>query len=524
MNEILTLIKINFINSFKLKNSNPRKKLGIAILIIYVVGALGATLGMFLNGLFDTLEKVNLVSFYIPLMFSIASLFALFFTIFSAKGWLFENKDNDLLLSLPIKKSSILFSRYSLVVFYNLIISLLFVVPGLYIYLSSVAVTPIFYFSIIIMTLFLPIIPSIISCIFGYLIAFITSKVNKRNVTELISYVVFIALYMLLIGNANQLIIKLTSDVKLLNTILNTLFLPITLINKGIIGNNFLYMLLYIALNLGLLTIFILVLNKSYFKILSKLGSHKTKSNYKMTTLKTTSKYKALKQKEIKRYFSSAIYVFNTLFGMILVIIAGVGSLFFSSAKLLSLADMDGSLGGFALVFCLLAFAISMTVTTNSSISIERNNFWILKALPISTKEIFSSKLFVNRIIVIPIVLISLIFFKVSGYITFAELLLLSIFGVLLNIFVSNFGLIANLLLPKLDAINDTVVVKQSAASLMGMVVPLFMAIILIGVVLTLELTSISVLCIAVLITLIFSIASYILLYTWGIKRFNQIS
>ena len=68
---------------------------------------------------------------------------------------------------------------------------------------------------------------------------------------------------------------------------------------------------------------FIIIFSTVYTKILSKSMENYTKSNFKFKqgTLRKSSKIKALLVKEIKRYFSSPIYVINTIFGIILLII-----------------------------------------------------------------------------------------------------------------------------------------------------------------------------------------------------------
>ncbi len=520
------LLKTNIINSFKLRSTSNKKKILITIFALYIIATLVVTLSTFLFQLFNILNTSGLTTYYLPVLFALASFFAFLFTIYSAKSGLFENKDNDLLLSLPLKRTTVLLSRLLYLAIYNLIIGLVFLGPGIYIYITGVGtITFTFVIAIIFMIIFFPIIPTILASLFGYLIATLTAKTGKKSVFELIYYTLFIFVYMLIITNSNKLLVKLTSNVALLNRLLKIFFLPIEVLNKAITTNNLFYVLGFIAINILCLLLFAFILNKSYFKIISNLNTQKTKSNFKMKTLTLKSQRRALKEKELKRYFSSAIYVFNTAFGVVFLILAAGASLFYSQDKILALTSQyeAARLDSFSLVLMLILFVCTMTDTTNSSISIERNNFWILKSLPLKTKDIFSAKLFVNRIILLPVAIISLLLFNVTGYIDFTQMILLMIFTFFYNGFVSNFGLIANLLFPNFSAINDTAIVKQSAASLVGIMVPFVIVIIGMPFLLSDTVNKINSLCILIGLAVFLYFITMIIINTWGTKKFDKI-
>ena len=523
MNKLFKILKINIINSFKFKTYSKKKKVLIGIFAFYIIGSIMVSISMLLNEIFKTLQSVNLITYFIPILFSLSSLFAFIFSIYSAKASLFENKDNDLLFSLPLKKEIIVLSRFLYLVLFNFVISFIFILPGLFIYLNNVSVTIEFYFLMLFMIILLPIIPTVLASLFGYIIALLISKAKHKNIFEFIYYCLFIIVYILLMSKGNEIFILLVNNVTFMNKILKIFFLPIFLITKGINTSNLLYLLYYILINGIVLYLFTIILNRNYYKLISKLSAFHTKSNYHMTSLITASKTKALYKKEFKRYFSSPIYVFNTIFGVLVIIGVGVASLFYSKEQILSLIDVNFNFDTSILILYLLLFAISMTNTTCSSISIEGKNFWILKMLPVKTKDIFKSKLFVNKIVIIPITILSLILFSLSGFISYKEFLLLTIFVVFYSYFIANFGLIANLLLPKFDALNDTVVVKQSASTMLGILVPVVISIIVIGLS-YFTINNIIVLVIAIIISFILSFITNIIINTWGVKRFNKLS
>lgn len=522
-NKLLLLLKNNFLNTYKIKSMSKKKLFVVILLAIYVIGTIMISLGMFMNTLYKTLNEANMINYYITIVFSISSLFALFFNIFSAKSGLFGNKDNNLLFSLPVKRSEIITSRLIMLIGYNFVIGLLFIIPSIYIYLQYVSINLITLISIFVLTIFFSIIPTVISSLFGYLVAYLTSKTNAKSMFELLFYTLFIFIYIYVMNNSNKLLEVLISNPKTLDIILKTLFLPIYFIHQTISTNNFLYLIGFILINLAILYLFVIILNINYLNIITKLTSQKTKSNFKMTTLKSTSIKKSLLKKEFSKYFSSAIYVFNTIFGVAFMIIVAIASFVYTPDKLFSMVGMS-NMSSYALVFMLLTFAISLTDTTNSSISIEKENFWIMKMIPVNTKDIFNAKTTLNKLILIPIAILSLILLTISGYITQTELLLLSVFTITYGSFIANFGLIANLLFPKLDAPNDTVIVKQSAASMVGILGGIVIFAIMLAISNIKNINNLYSISICIVISLILYIVSKIILNKWGVKRFKEIN
>lgn len=523
-NKLWTLFKTSVVNTFKFKKMSNKKKILISLLVIYVGFSLIFTIFSVLNTIFNTLSEANLTSYYLIILFALTSLFTFFFTIFSAKSCLFDNKDNNLLLSLPIKKTTILLCRLLIITGYNFILSLFFLIPGVGIYLTNVNGGVVFYISIVLMIIALPIIPTILSSLFGYLVAYITSRVRRKNIIEMICYILFIAIYLLFMNKANSLLTLFTTNVSLMNNILKYVFFPLYLLSKGILNNNILYTIYFVLINLVILYLFIKVFGVKYFKIIFNLSAEKTRSNFKMKELASSSSYKALIKKELKKYFSSAIYVFNTAFGLVFILIFAVGSFIYNPSQILEMLNFGFKPTSFILVLYFMMFVVGMTITTNSAISIERKSFWILKMLPVEVKQIFNAKKFVNKIITIPVVLISLILLIFSSYITIPEALGLMIICIIYNAFIANFGLICNLMFPNFNAINDTVIVKQSVASFIGIIFPLLLVIIMIVLTSGLNVNNIFLIGLYLVISLVLYIISRVMLNTWGIKKFNKLS
>ena len=83
-------------------------------------------------------------------------------------------------------------------------------------------------------------------------------------------------------------------------------------------------LLLFVVISLFTFFLFTISLSKSYKALNTRLASSSTHSVYKQGSLKSSSCFMALYKKELKRYFSSSLYILNTGFGVVLLIIVSI--------------------------------------------------------------------------------------------------------------------------------------------------------------------------------------------------------
>ena len=93
------------------KRRGPLAILGFILLMVYAFGAVGAMFYLMADMLCAPLVGAGLNWVYFALVGTMATAFAVIGSVFTAKAKLYEAKDNDFLLSLPIKPWEILFSR-----------------------------------------------------------------------------------------------------------------------------------------------------------------------------------------------------------------------------------------------------------------------------------------------------------------------------------------------------------------------------------------------------------------------------
>lgn len=531
MRKLGILLKTNLLTTFninKFKKEKPIKLVLYLLFATYLIFSLSITFGAYAAFTAAALEKYNLISYMIIIFFILASFVTFVFTINDAKNNMFNANDNSLLLSMPIKTNIILASRLLKTIIWNLFISLFVIIPMLYVYATRVNITFSFYPKAIIIFLLLPIIPTIIASLIGYFIAYIASKVNFKNWIELFLSVFFIIIIYYLLGNGNKLLEMFITNQESLIKIIKWLFYPIYLTYEAFNNNNNnLSLILYIFINIVIFSIFVILLSRSFRKIIIKLQENKAKSNYVLKTLKTSSQRKALLKKEIKRYFSSPVYVLNTFFGIATMLIGAVASIFYDKNIILSVLDVNAQgTSLFELLIMFIIFVSFLSNTASASISLEGKNFWIVKSLPITPISILNIKLLFNILVIVPFSIISIIIFKFTLDLTSLQTLTLIIISLISSLVLSHFGLLMNLKFPKMDAVNDVAIVKRSASVMISIIIPIIIITSISGIYIDLEksISMFELIRIFIILMVVILIIERLLLIKWGIKKLKIIN
>ena len=141
---------------------------------------------MFKIMLAKTLVHVGQQDLIPAYMVSISSFSILFLTVFYSNGILFGSRDMEILLSLPVKSSYIITSKFMFMYLLNFLLGLMFMLPGGIVWglngsLNLLQI--ILYFTSII---FAPLIPMCIAACMGLIIVVASSFFKRKNVISLI--------------------------------------------------------------------------------------------------------------------------------------------------------------------------------------------------------------------------------------------------------------------------------------------------------------------------------------------------
>lgn len=124
------------------------------------------------------------------------------------------------------------------------------------------------------------------------------------------------------------------------------------------------------------------------------------------------------------------------------------------------------------------AFIISLLITltnvTYACISIEGHNHEILKALPISAKEIVMGKYLLHLLLTMPVIAITTLILGTVLEMNVSEWILCFVLPTAFTAFTGMLGLLMNLLFPNYEWENVTYIVKQSIPAIFTILMGLF--------------------------------------------------
>ena len=371
----------------------------------------------------------------------------------------------------------------------------------------------------------MPLIPVIIASILAVFISYFATKFKHKNLVTILGATIVTLLILIGSFNINSIIESLMINSASIMEGIGKIYIPVTFFTNALRDTNLIELVKLIAISIVPFIIFIIVFSRLFGKIYARLGENYKKANYKIQSLKSSSIAKALLQKEIRRYFSTPIYVLNTGIGMIIILVASIATLFVDGQTLAMYMEMPYVDELMPLnVLLIIAFGIGISCTTTSSISLEGKNLWIMKSLPIREKDIFRGKILLNLIITIPLGILANLIFSIGLKFSFAALVWNLAFTIVFSLLTAIVGLLINLYLPKLDWVSPTVVVKQSAAVMIEMLFVFAIIGLSIGAFLLFKVTNITMFLLLLLgILVILLIISYRLLNTIGIKKFIKL-
>ncbi|MDF2610767.1 MAG: hypothetical protein K0R92_2241 [Lachnospiraceae bacterium] len=417
-----------------------------------------------------SLNMIGMAELLPELMMAVTCVVTLMTTIYKVKGILFDFKDYDMVMSLPVKTSHIVSSRLLLLYSINILFTLIIMIPASIAYGIIARPSLPFYILSLITVVLIPLVPMIIATFIGTIIVVISARFKRSNLVNLIISLALLSGFMISSFTMGDTAEQMGEISAALTKQVDNIYPLARMYKVAVIHYDLIASLLFIAVSLFSFFAFSMLVGLKFKAINTSISAKHTKSNYKMGSLNQTSPFMALYRKELKRYFSSTIYVMNTGIGAVMMVIAAVAVLFVSKEQLAMALEMPGmaSMLG-AIVPVVVSLLVSMIYITACSISLEGKNLWILKAAPVSAKTIFNSKIAVSLTIVIPAVIIDGILFGIGLNLTWQELVIQFAMPIAYSFLISILGLIINLKLPNLNWTSEITVVKQSFSTLVAM-------------------------------------------------------
>ncbi len=466
LKNLFSINEIRYTKDRKKKQNFILLSIAYASVILMAVGYVGSLA----YGL-HFLSMGDIVPMY---LYTILSLLMLVLSFFKAGSVLFSMKSYNIMVSLPVTRSAVLVSRFVTMYVTNLLFSLIVMLPGLVIHLWFAKPGISFYFISLFVVLFAPLLPLTVSSILGALIKGISSRMKHKNLAEILLTIALVTVIMLIstsrVKQAESLDIEALKELmSSLTSTLGSIFPPALWYHQALQGD-FLYLLLLLGAPALIFALFVWVLSLRFTDICTGLNATYAKNNYKLENLKSEHVLYALFKKELKLYFSSSLYVTNTIIGYVLaVILAGVIAVIGVEA-LVETMELTLFLPLFYKILpFVLAMPLCMTSATSCTISMEGKNFWQLQVLPVKVNDVYLAKLLMNLAVAAPFYAVSVVLLIFGARPNLVDALHYFLLPLVLLAFCIMLGLACNLRFPNFTWDNEAQVVKQGASTLISM-------------------------------------------------------
>lgn len=490
MNNIKNLTKIYVKETFGTLFAKATKKkktngaLGFVLVALLVVLIIGSMFGNFYGQveMLKMFDMQNYILYYGLIYFSLISITLL---SYQTQDLFYKTKDFNLLASLPVKSYQIITSKILSLFVISYLFEAVIVLPAIAVYYMYVGFNLIGFIYLIFTLLLLPVFTIFFSSVTVWVINILSSRAkNKKtaNMSLLFAFMFVLLGFFLYVNYFGLSQIVAEDGVPLfLHIVLPTsslMFWAVDEISLVMFG-------LYVLISLCFLFISVFLLSTSYTKINHNYQNKATSKQSKEGSFAEKSIFKSLLHMEFKNLLSKPMYIFNAVFGMFFLIIATVAMPIYFVANIETLTNpTTGILAMFSnndlsMILAMLASSfVLLTCTSNSSISLEGQSIYFKKSLPIDFKDVALSKIVLNLIVNLPVVLFFLTSLPIMVYLGFNlwQIIFVLILPILAAIFTSVMGFVSNALFPRFDWTNVTVIVKQSMAVTVSLLLGMLIA------------------------------------------------
>ena len=534
---IWTLIKINvaalFAGFFK---RNKKPSVVAIVLISWFVFNLTITFMIIIGAMFNSIVspffEAEIGWFYFALAGLSVVAMCFFGIVFMVQPQIFNARDNELLLSMPIRPWLILSGRLSSLLLIEYIFSAVILFPAFMVllirgYLDYVPTLGIVFFFA--SSLLLPLLALALGCLVGWLIVLMSSRIVRgKNIVMLTLSLAFLGTYLWLATRLNNyLTVLIDSGAEMAADIRRTLP-PVYHLGVAIADGNIISFIIFSLFAIVPFAVMCALLSASLIKMATAARTAR-KVEYQEKAMRVTGAGAALFDKEVRRFWSLPTYVLNASLGVIATIIATVVLIVYPSIITDTLQqftetvpDIDMGMTG---VIALAAIAALNNVSA-PSISLEGRQLWIIKSMPLLPREILLVKIGVHIAVCgIPTLLAGIVCIFVLPVTGALPILLMLALPMSITVMFALIGIALNLRFPRFDWINPIQPVKQGLSSILtlfggiGLIIVLVITYVILSNVLAIE--TFLLFCTAATITT--SAALYVYLVNGGIRKFEKL-
>jgi len=476
MNKLLTLIKLEITNTLaiflqfgKNKKRRIRSTVGIVLMVLGIAG-------VFAFYAYTILKYIPTGFFpYVLFFFLVFSwIMSIISTMATASGHLFGFRDMDTLMALPLTRSEILAAKLIAFVVTSFVTDLIFSVPLLSVFFYFNGVTLLQAVSAIIVLVFFPFIPIVLSGLLSFLFSLIVSKGKYKAYLKSIGGVVLMIGFLVLYYGYSFYLQDHPEDIPALLNVLSVVFKPISWASDGIYYEEPLKILYFVLLNLGAFALLVVLFQRVFLRVNNVLDEGFKEKNYVYKAAGQEGVLLTLLKRDFVFYFTTPSLMMNTIVGPLMLVVFSFMPTFATGG--VSLNDLTAFFGldSSIILYPMILFFLSIAPYTASCISVEGEGFWIVKSLPVKPNQLFLSKLLLHLVVCLPLCFISLGIFSFTLSIPFLKILPALLLVVAVLLFSGLLGLCVNMRNPKMVWTSITRVVKNSMSVTVTMLISMF--------------------------------------------------
>lgn len=431
-----------------------------AVLYLVLFGFLGVAFGLMASAVCEPMLSVGMGWFYWCLMGILSVFLGVFGSVFNTYSSLYQAKDNDLLLAMPIPPSRILLFRLLGVYAMGLMYELIVMIPTVFIWLLEAPFSICGTIHVLLIPICLSALILVLSAILGWVIALIAAKVRHKNIMTVIVSLGFIGVYYYICGSAYSLLELVILNMDEIGKTVRIVLFPLYHMGMAAEGSVS-SMLLFAAFTAAVTAVVYMILSRSFLH-LATVNRGAARAVYKERNMKAGSIRQALLWKEWKRFVGSANYMLNCGLAILLMPLSAAMLIWKAEDIHMVIALIPGASEILPLIaIAAVCMVASMNDMTAPSISLEGKNLWILQSFPIAGKDVLAAKLELHLLLTLfPALTLSLALIWLLNLepVYIAAMLLILVLYVVLT---ASFGLLLNLKLPNLNWTSEIVPIKQ---------------------------------------------------------------
>ena len=438
-----------------------------AVLYVYVVVVIAGAMCFLFGQLATPYHLAGLDWLYFAMAGLMGLAFSVFGGVFMTQNQLYDARDNDLLLSMPIRPRAILMSRMLPLLGVDLVFCGIVMVPACVMYAIQAEFHMLSLVCQLVGMLGVCLLSQAICCLLGWGLHLLLSRMN-RSLASLLYMVAFLAIYFAIYSRAGNIMNAMASGGASIGAALRNWVWPLYALGRGSLGEPG-YLGAFLAVCALCFGAVYWLLSKTFLRAATSRRSGK-KRRLDMTGVKTGTAVGAIVGKEWRHFLGSPVYLTNLGVGIIMTAALTVAGVVFRG-KLMGIIDemarQNFNVSAYVpvMICVILAFLNSMMFLSAPSVSLEGKNLWILRSMPVSSRDILRAKLQFHIRMTTPAAMLSGLILAITYGCDAVGILLCALVPGLLTLLCGTLGMVFGLKWAKLDWINEAYPCKQGMAA-----------------------------------------------------------